>query len=157
MAVAGTRMAAVSALDMQIRSKGIPIRGVGGPPWTVDYDASATPAQITQGNALAASFDGKDRVYRDLATILSYVQPLQTTQKTAIRSDLEAGTPPKMLLGSGANVAPLFDLHYNISATGTPPADKTLCRDYITTLYVQDNPYYLDHPPFDSSIAVYGL
>jgi len=157
MALAGTKMAAVTALDMQIQARGIPIRGVGGPPWTVDYEDSATQAQIDEGEALAAAFDGKDRIYRTLADILANVSALSKAQKDAIAADLEAGSPSKMLRGSGINVPSLFALHFSLNSAGVPPADKTMCRDYITTLYVQDNPYYLDQPPFSAGIAVYGL
>ncbi len=49
----------VSRLAATITAAGIPIDGVSGVQGAVrvDYQASATPAQITQGNALVTAFD----------------------------------------------------------------------------------------------------
>ncbi len=46
-------------LDVAIRAAGIPIDGVSGTQGSVrvDYQTSATPAQITQGDAIVAAFD----------------------------------------------------------------------------------------------------
>jgi hypothetical protein len=46
-------------LDAAIRAAGIPIDGVSGSLGSVrvDYQAAATPAQITQGAAIVAAFD----------------------------------------------------------------------------------------------------
>ena len=49
-----------AVLDRDLRHQGIPILGVSGPPWTVQYDPSATQAQKDQGDSMAAAFDGSE-------------------------------------------------------------------------------------------------
>ena len=50
---------AITRLDYALRAAGIPIDGVAGPQAAVrvDYDASATPAQRAQAQAIVAAFD----------------------------------------------------------------------------------------------------
>lgn len=50
---------AISRLDATLRAAGIPIDGVSGSQGSVrvDYQASATTAQQTQGSAIVAAFD----------------------------------------------------------------------------------------------------
>src|SRR5262245_2105883 len=93
MALAGTRVAAVTYLDMQIQARGIPVASVQGPPWVVTYGPGATQAQKDQGDAIAAAFDGKDRVFLSLTDIRTAVQALTTAQFTNVWNDLSAPAP----------------------------------------------------------------
>src|SRR5262245_15511406 len=115
MSAAGTPILAIQQLDLQLRSKGIPIIGVsGGPPWVIAYDPSATQAQKDQGDALAAAFDGKDRVYRALWQIYQDIQALSAAQKTKVWADLTSGTPKKYLKDVGANAAAIMALDWAV-------------------------------------------
>src|SRR5262252_996367 len=112
---------AASYLDMQLRAQGIPILGVSGPPWTVQYDPSATQAQRDQGDALAAAFDGKARQSRPLWAIRADIQALTTTQWGHIWADLSAPSGPvprKYLTDYGANASAIFVFDWSLYVSG---------------------------------------
>jgi len=160
MALAGTKLAAVAALDMQIASKGVPLIGISGPPWVITFDPSATQAQKDQANAIAAAFDGKNRVYRDLSDIRASLQALTTAQFTNVWNDLSGpapGVPRKYLADLGPNVAAIFVFDWSLYVSGPTAAQQKAGQISLAALYLQDLPYYLDGPPFDSSISVLGV
>src|SRR5262245_3677207 len=99
----------IAALDQALRAAGIPIIGVSsGTPPTVQYDPSATPAQITQGNTIAASFDMNPRRSRKLYDIWQDIGALNATQQTNIWNDFTSGSPPKWSQHTGSNAAAIM-------------------------------------------------
>src|SRR5262245_62021924 len=121
MALAGTRLAAITALELQITSKGIPVEGISGPPWVITYGPGATQAQKDQGNALAAAFDGRDRLYLSLSEVRTAIQALTTAQFTNVWNDLSApapGVPRKYLADLGPNVSAIFVFDWSLYVSG---------------------------------------
>jgi len=160
MALAGTKLAAVAALDLQIQSKGVPLIGISGPPWVITFDPSATQAQKDQANAIAAAFDGKDRVFRDLSDIRGSLQALSTGQFGNVWNDLSAAAgavPRKYLTDTGPNVGAIFCYDHVIYVVGGTAVQIRAGQLSLAALYVQDNAYYLDQPAFDTSISVLGV
>src|SRR5262245_60897457 len=162
MAIAGTPITPVAQLDMQVRAKGIPIIGVSGPPWAVQYDPSATQAQRDQGDAIAAAFDGQNRKYRLLYKIYQSIQPLTQAQKDRVWADLSAadsvaGVPRKYLSTAGVNAGPVFNADDPANDTGLPAARQTAARLRIMAFFVQDNCFYLNQPAFDPTINILGI
>lgn len=164
----------VGRLDRALRAAGIPIDGVGDttggipqPGWhivtrgdgvvlRIDYQASATPAQIQQGDAIAMTFDLHNRGPRPLYAIYVDLQALSTAQKLEVWNDLSSGSPKKYLLGTGPNTAAIGALDWAVTDSGATGASLTAARLRIATAYVQDNPEYLVHPSFDPGINVPG-
>jgi len=147
-------------LDGDLRRRGIPIVGVAGPPWVVHYDPSATQAQKDQGDALAASFDGKARQSRPLWAIRGDIQALTVTQWGNVWADLSAASGPvprKYLADTGPNAATIFCYDHVIYVVGGTAAQQKAGQVSLTACYAQDNPFYLVNPPFDPSINVNGL
>lgn len=164
----------VGRLDRAIKAAGIPIDGVGDitgvtpqPYWHVvtrgdgvvlriDYQASATPTQIQQGDAIAMTFDLHNRGPRPLYAIYVDLQALSAAQKIEVWNDLSSGSPKKYLLGTGPNTAAIGALDWAVTDSGATGASLTAARLRIATAYVQDNPEYLVHPSFDPGINVPG-
>jgi|SRR5262245_21335113 len=172
MATAGTVIYPAQQLDTEIRSKGIPILGVSGPswdgvteprpltPWTVTYDPSATQAQKDQGNALAAAFDGQDRVYRSLLDIYTDFTALTLNQRGKVWQNINALGPGGIKLyytdrGPNAVTLSIYDFLIFNSGLATAATDEAKTR--LIAAYVQDNPYYLDAPAFDVTIKLLGV
>src|SRR5262245_48357952 len=158
MSAAGTPILAIQQLDLQLRSKGIPIIGVsGGPPWVIAYDPSATQAQKDQGDALAAAFDGKDRRYRSMFSIYADVAALTTLQKGRIWNNLGAGGDKLYYHDLGINVAAIMVWDFLIfnAALAQTAVDEAKLR--LIAQYTQDNCYFLTQPIWDSTINVPGL
>lgn len=88
------------------------------------------------------------------------IQALTTTQKNNILADLFAGTPMKVLIvtaqSNGRNEGAIGALHWAVVNSIAPVAAINDARLRATAMYVQDNPTYLIHPSFDSSINVPG-
>ena len=163
-------------LTTAIKAQGIPIDGVADitlspppyqPNWHVvtrgdgsifriDYQASATPAQIQQGDSITATFDLHDRGPRPLYAIYTDLQALSTTQKTEVWTDLTSGTPKKYFLDTGPNAAAIGALDWAATDSGATGAALTAARIRIAAFYVQDNPNYLVNPSFDPGINVPG-
>ena len=83
---------------------------------------------------------------------------LTATQKTNIWNDLDTGSPPKWARDEGINAADnhiIWMLATQLGAVQTA-TDKNLCRQMLIAIYVQDNPRYLEHPSFDTSINIPG-
>src|SRR5262245_53212174 len=157
MAQAGTILPAALALTTQLEAKGIPVVGVSGPPWTVDYGAAATAGQIAQGDAIAAAFDGKDRKYRALWQIYQDIVALSGAQKTKIWTDLSGGTPKKYLKDTGINAAAVMALDWAVADSGAMGTALTSAQQRIMTFVVQDFCFYLDQPVFDNTISILGI
>lgn len=125
-------------------------------PWTVTYDPSMTPAQVSQGNLIVSTWDTRIYQTRPLLDLVNAINVLTAAQKTNISNDLFGGTPLKALLDDGANVSAIFCLYYIVQTASMSGADKTLAKLYAAAMYCQDNPMYLINPSFDTSINVPG-
>jgi len=160
MAVAGTRVAAGTVLHMQLDARGIPVVGVSGPPWLVEYGPGATEEQVAQGDAIVAAFDGQDHVYRTLCAIYFDVQGLTGAQYDNVWAAISAPTaaaPRLYLADEGSNAVTLFAMDWQAVDSGADLSQQQAAARRIIAAYVQDYPYYLDHPDFDTTVAVYGL
>jgi len=160
MALAGTKLAAVAALDLQITSKGVPLIGISGPPWVITFDPSATQAQKDQANAIAAAFDGQDRVFLSLTDIRAPVQALTATQLSNTWANLSGATPTaprKYLDDTGPNAATIFLWDWVLYVSGPTAAQQKAGQISLIATYVSDYPFYLDSPPWDPSIHVLGV
>lgn len=167
-------VAGMIRLDRAIKAAGIPVDGEADitgqfiqPNWHVvtrgdgvvlriDYQSSATPAQIQQGDSIAMTFDLHDRGPRPLYAIYIDLQALSTTQKTEVWTDLSSGSPKKYYTDVGPNAAAIAALDWAASDSGATGAALTSARLRITASYVQDNPTYLVNPSFDPGINVPG-
>jgi len=160
MALAGTTIPGTTDLAMQLQAKGIPILGLSGPPFVITYDPAATQAQRDQGDALAAAHDGKSRVYRSLTDVRGGIQALTATQLSNTWANLSGATPTaprKYLDDTGPNAATIFLWDWVLYVSGPTTAQQKAGQISLIATYVTDYPYYLDHPPFDNTIAVLGV
>jgi hypothetical protein len=122
----------------------------------LDYQASATPEQIAQGDATASTFDLRTYQTRPLHEIYTDVSALTGPQKTNVWTDLSAGHPPKYLLDEGPNAAAIMALDWSASDSGATGNAAASAKQRIITMFCQDCPSYLVYPPFDQSINVPG-
>jgi len=148
-------------LDMELKRQGIPILGVSSTPtgWAVQYDPAATPAQIDQGNAVVAGFDGKWRQSRLIYDLYANIGALSAAQKQNAWSAATAGDPPLWAQDRGVNAADLHIIWLLATQLGvvSTVTDKNICRQMLLAIYTQDNPYFLVQPSWDTSINVPGL
>jgi len=143
-----TTYIAVSRLDMYLRHLGIPIISVSqsGSTFTVTYDPSATPGQITQGNQIASTWPTTAYRTRLLWDIWQQLNALTTKQQNSITTDLQTGSPPKQFVVEQSNTSAAFSSWQVSSGASMTSA----------AFYCQDNPMYLINPPFDTTINVPG-
>jgi len=153
---------APTRLTVQLQALGIPVDGVvqnADGSFTVQYNAAATPAQITQGDTLASNYDARTYVGRLLADIYQGLQALTTTQHANAWNDVSAATaavPRKYLGDPGGNAASIFTLDWIIYVQKPTAAQLTAAQKNLLAQYVQDNPAYLIGPAFDTTINVPG-
>jgi len=159
-------------LATEITAAGLPapsdIRGSGyAGPGTfatsveVVYAAPLTPAGVNTLDAVvAAHVPAGPRKARPLWKIRADIQALTTTQFNNVWADLSAavsgGPPRKYLQDYGTNAGPIFVFDWSLYVTGPTAAQVKAGQISLTAMYVQDNPSYLIHPPFDSSINIDG-
>lgn len=151
-------MSGAARLTQQLLLAGIPVVGVSqtADGYVVEYDPSATPAQIAQGNAMAAATAPGNYRPRKLYDIVQSLNALTAVQKTNISNDLFGGLPPKWTQDTGPNAADLLVLYTLTLTTGLSTADKNTVRLHAAAIYVMDNPLYLLSPPFDPTISAAG-
>jgi hypothetical protein len=134
------------------RSDGIKVR--------IDYDASATGAQITQGDNIAMTMTPGAFVQRMLNSLYQDIQGLTAAQHTNIWNDLSAAVPGqaprKYLLDTGPNAASIFVMDWVIYVLRPTAAQLTAAQTNLIAQYTQDNPWYLVNPSFDTSINIPG-
>src|SRR5215471_17477253 len=137
--------------------------GPGTPATSVDvvYAAPLTPGQVnTLGATVAAHVPAGPRKSRPLWAIRGDLQGLTTTQWTATWNDLSApvsGGPPRKYLGDyGVNAGTIFCYDHVIYVVGGTTAQVKAGQISLGACYVQDNPNYLVHPPWDFTINVPG-
>ena len=162
-------------LQQEIGAAGLPVPdGVNGTGYTslgspakdvlVLFASALTPAQKTQlDSVVAAHTPIGPRKPRPLYAIRVDVQALSVAQFSNVWNDLSANvptaTPPaphKYLLDTGPNGGSILVLDWCVYGSGAPLAQAKLAQHSLTAMYVQDNPKYLIHPPFDPSIDVPG-
>jgi hypothetical protein len=121
---------------------------------------NATPAQITQGDNLALTMQAGEFKPRRLADIYKDLQALTAAQHTNVWNDLSAAVPGdvprKYLADPGPNAASIFVMDWNVYQSGATGAKLTAAQKDLIAMYVQDNPFYLKNPAFDSSINIDG-
>lgn len=125
-----------------------------------DDGVDLTAAQQTTMNSVVAAFDPRPRVARSIYAIYTDLAALTTTQQTNVWNDLSAIATgqivPKYLLDAGGDTAAIVVMDWVIKKSGTSGANLTDARLRIASMYVQDNPKYLVHPTFDSTINIPG-
>jgi len=125
----------------------------------VTYDPSATQAQRTQGDAIAAQ-PAVAMQPRKLADIYKDIAALTSTQWQKVWADISApvaGVVPRKYLGDyGVNAAAIFAMDWSVYASGATGNALLAGQKQLTAMYCQDAPYYLVQPPFDQTINVPG-
>lgn len=71
-------------LHQQVADAGVPIDGVSGPPWSVQYATGATKADRQLGDSIAAAFDGKGLTSRDPADVIADLAQLPPDDMTKL-------------------------------------------------------------------------
>jgi hypothetical protein len=163
-------------LDQALKAAGIPVDGeadisLSPPPYQsnwhvltrrdgvilrIDYQATATAAQIQQGDALAMTFDLGDRGPRPLYAIYTDLQALSIAQKAEVWADLSSGQPKKYFLDAGPNAAAILVLDWAANDSGATGPALNGAKLRLMAFYVQDNPDYLVRPSFDPGIVIPG-
>lgn len=150
-------------LYADLLAAGFPIAegGVAGPTSTfqvrVTTTRDLTPAEQTQVGVIVAAHDARPRQPRTIFAIRQQLNTLTNGQKTAIWTNLSAGTPPLWALDAGPNAAAIAAIEWGATVpAGVTAAEKTEARLRLAAMYVQDNPRYLVNPAFDPTINVAG-
>lgn len=96
---------------------------------------------------------------RTLLAIYNDLNVLTVTQKNNIWNNLSAGTPKLYQTDKGTNAGAIGTLDFLLGQTTANwnATDLISLKMRITMNYVQDNPSYLVHPTFDSTINVPGV
>jgi hypothetical protein len=146
-------MSRLTDLANAIQAKGIPVVSVGEDR-TVQYAPAATPAQRTQGDALAASWDMGARVPRTMLAVRNDLAALTAAQKNAVWADLNSGTPPKWSTDAGPNAAALGAYQLIGSSATLSAADVLEAKLRGVAAYCLDNPLYLVNPTFAGGAGI---
>ena len=100
-------------LDQTLKDSGIPIVGVSGPPWRVDYQPEVTPEQRVQGAAIVAGFNPKEphklQRRKDAKALLADPSPEGVLRRGLIRTLGQQFNPPKTLEQLRALIVPDID------------------------------------------------
>jgi hypothetical protein len=141
--------------DMQ--GSGYPFPGAPATSVTIFFDPALTVAQkTTLDGVVAGHAPAGPRKSRTVLAIYNNILALTTAQKNNISGDLFAGTPFKVLTDAGPNAAAIFVLHWGVTNAGLSVAAVNDAKFRAAAFYVQDNPKYLVHPPFDATINILG-
>ena len=158
-------------LDAEVRALAPPLpgyeyaNGTGpvGQPATAAYlffDAALTPADKGRLDSVVAAHDGRARRLRPLWSIRGDVQALSTSQFGNVWADLSAavtgGPPRKYLTDYGVNAGPIFVFDWALYVSGPTAAQQRAGQISLAAMFVQDQPGYLVHPSFDTSINIPG-
>jgi hypothetical protein len=162
----------LTRLADEIRAASPPIPGYqytngsgGGPgqPATnvqIVFDAPLIPSDKGRLDTIVNAHDGRPRHARPLWAIRQDVQALSTTQFSNVWNNLSASVPgeaPRFYLTDyGVNAGAIFVFDHVIYVVQGTAAQQRAAQLSLTALYVQDNPAYLIHPPFDSTINIDG-
>jgi hypothetical protein len=136
--------------------------GMGQPSTSVQviFDAPLLPADKGRLDTIVNAHDGRPRRARPLWAIRADVQALTTGQFSNVWNNLSAPVPgeaPRFYLTDyGVNAGAIFVFDHVIYVVQGTAAQQRAAQLSLTALYVQDNPAYLLHPPFDSSIVIDG-
>ncbi|MBY0525602.1 MAG: hypothetical protein K2R98_19510 [Gemmataceae bacterium] len=94
------------------------------------------------------------RMLRQATAIVDDLVALTTGQKTAIWTDLTAGSPPKLLVNAGEYKPALEELRLRARSSLYTAQQMTEMKLFAAALYCLANPTYLVNPSFDSTINV---
>jgi hypothetical protein len=133
--------------------------GPGSPAGNIEIAYSApldTSQKTLLDQTVAAHVPAGPRKPRALYDIYTDIKGLTTAQKQSIWTDLGGGSPRKYLLDVGPNAAGIGALDWAVTDSGAAGASLQGAQMRIAAFYTQDNPNYLVHPPFDTSIDVPG-
>ena len=135
--------------------------GPGAPATSVDvvYAAPLTPAGVNTLNAtVAAHVPAGPRRPRPLHSIFNDVLALTTQQLSNLWADCNSPVAgvSKYLTDYGVNAGPIFTMDWTAQLGPTAAGQKANAQNCIMSMYIQDNPRYAVHPPFDTSIDVPG-
>jgi hypothetical protein len=119
---------------------------------TRDLDAT----EVATMDEVIEAHDGRPRRPRLLVDIYQDVSALSGEQKTNIGTDLFGGSPSKLSQDSGPNAPDLLVLWTLRQLVTLSQADKRLLELDAITIYVHDNPRYLDPCLFDLTISIPG-
>jgi len=169
---------AAALFDQALRDAGIPIFGVAimndtgfvdptwPPEWEVvarrdnlvvriDYN-NASAAQITQGNSIVFNLDVTWMQPRNVWTIYDDIKALTSAQQANINTDIMANNYARARALRPPQDGPALSLQWgSVLGTATAPERRdTLLR--IAAMVCQQEPTYLEHPAFDSSINISG-
>ena len=157
-------------LDGEIIAAGLPapayLNGSGytgpGSPATDIEIAYAAPLDAAQkallDQTVANHVPAGPRRPRLIFDVYHDIGALTGSQKTKIWADLQSGTPPKWTQDRGPNAADLHILWLlatQLSVVNTA-ADKQTCQAMLMSIYTVDNPTFLVHPAFDTTINIPG-
>lgn len=150
----------------QCQAAGLPVLYANGSPDAgmvhLVHDRALTQPEQSQEASIVASYDGRRRQPRPLWAIRADVQALTSTQWTKVWADLSAAVvgppavPRKYLTDYGTNAGPIFVFDWALYVSGPTAAQQKAGQISLTAMYVQDQPSYLVHPPFDPSISIPG-
>lgn len=157
----------LTGLDTQLLAAGIPIKpapdtfSLDGSTLTVFCTRELTEQEIATGTGVVQNFvvppDTRPRL---LADIYDALKALTVAQKTNVDANLfesVGGATPLWKTNRGVNAGAMLALWASSQLSTPSNADKTLLKLAICAMYVSDNPSYLVHPTFDSSINVSGV
>jgi hypothetical protein len=152
----------LDVLAQEATAQGLPVDYCASSAGTVHVYTSRdlTAPEKTTLDSVVTAHDGRLRQKRPLWAIRADVQALTTAQFNNVWTDLTTPVPGeaprKYLTDYGANVAGIFVFDWSLYVSGPTAAQQKAGQIALAAMYVQDNPNYLVHPPFDSTINVPG-
>lgn len=129
------------------------------------WSGPLSAGDLTTLNNFMASYapapNGAPRTMFAIATDIfalsgSLPTPAAGTQKAHIIADLFGGSPPKWQLDAGSNAAAMAAVYAALTASNGLATFNAAQQLIMAAMYVQDNPNYLWHPSFDTTIAIGG-
>ena len=161
---AAKQQSSLGPLYDQLVAVPLPVTHVNGQPDAgqviVSTSRALTAPEESQQASLVAAYDGSPRRARPLWAIRGDLQALSAQQWTNVWADLSApvsgGPPRKYLTDYGINAGTIFVYDHVIYVVGGTAAQVKAGQVSLTACYVQDNPTFLVHPPFDPSIDISG-
>jgi hypothetical protein len=148
-----------SKLQAEIVAVGLPVDHIAGGAANlivIYMTRDLLPGEKTILDNTVASHDGRPRGKRPIISIYTDLGSLSINQRTAIWSNLTAGTPPLWTLDLGPNAATLYSFRFQATTGSLTVAERNDAQRWAVAMYCQDNPKYLVAPTFDPTINVAG-
>lgn len=144
----------------KMREAGLPVDGIrvnaGQPEIVWQAGVSPTQQQIDLANQILNDPLNYVRQRRSVRLIKDEIAALSAGNQSAVWTDLSSGTPAKILATAGQNNADIMTMEFIIRRAGLSGAALTEARQLAAAFYVQDNPRYLNNPPFAPAIMIHG-